>query len=80
MQLIKIVILINFLSIFPASAYIGPGIGAGIIATVIGFIITLIVALFVILYYPIKKIILRLKKKRKKNDHISHITSFNHVN
>ena len=66
MQLIKIVLLIYFLSIFPTNAYIGPGIGAGIIATVIGFIITIIVALFVIVYYPIKKIILRLKKKRIK--------------
>ena len=65
MQLVKLIILINFVSIVPASAYIGPGIGAGIIATVIGFI-TIIIAIFVIIYYPIKKIILRLKNKKKK--------------
>ena len=66
MQLVKLIILINLVSIVPASAYIGPGIGAGIIATVIGFIITIIVAIFVIIYYPIKKIILRFKNKKKK--------------
>ena len=36
MQIIKLTILISFVCIFPANAYIGPGIGAGIIATIIG--------------------------------------------
>ena len=66
MQIIKLTILISFVCIFPANAYIGPGIGAGIIATIIGFILTILVALFVIIFYPIKKIISIIKKKKEK--------------
>ena len=75
MQIIKLTILISFVCIFPANAYIGPGIGAGIIATIIGFILTILVALFVIIY-PIKKIISRIKK-RKEMKILIHITTFN---
>ena len=63
MQIIKLTILISFVCIFPANAYIGPGI-TGIIATIIGFILTILVALFVIIFYPIKKLSQELKKKK----------------
>lgn len=50
----------------PAYSYIGPGLGAGILTLIIGFILTILVALFTIIYFPIKKLLLRFKKNKKK--------------
>ena len=61
MQIITYLFLFYLILIFPAYAYIGPGIGAGLVATILGFLLTILVALFVIIYYPIKKIIFQLK-------------------
>ncbi len=66
MQIITYLFLFYLILIFPAYAYIGPGIGAGLVATILGFLLTILVALFVIIYYPIKKIIFQLKNKNKK--------------
>jgi hypothetical protein len=48
-----------------AVAYIGPGMGAGTIAVVLGFIGSILLAIFAILYYPIKRIVKKLKNKKK---------------
>ena len=50
----------------PAYGYIGPGLGAGILTLIIGFILTFFVALFTIIYFPIKKLLLKNKKNKKK--------------
>jgi hypothetical protein len=50
---------------FEAVAYIGPGMGAGTIAVVLGFIGAIFLALFAIIYYPIKRIVKKLKNKKK---------------
>jgi uncharacterized membrane protein len=60
---IKIVILLIFIVLLPvsANAYIGPGMGAGALATVIGVITSLFLAIVAIVYYPIKRLIKKLK-------------------
>ncbi len=47
--------------VFPAYAYIGPGMGAGAIAVVFGVIASILLAFVAILWYPVK----RLFKGRK---------------
>ena len=60
---IKIVILLILIVLLPvsANAYIGPGMGAGALATVIGVITSLFLAIVAIVYYPIKRLIKKLK-------------------
>lgn len=50
----------------PAYAYIGPGAGAGTIAVVLGVIASFFLALFAILWYPLKRLIKKLKSSAKK--------------
>ena len=47
-----------------ASAYIGPGLGMGALASVLGILAGLIMLLIGVVWYPIKKLILRLKSKK----------------
>ena len=49
--------------IFPAHAYIGPGMAGGFIAAILGFIAAILIALFGILYYPIKRAFKNRKDK-----------------
>lgn len=50
--------------------YIGPGLDGGVIAAVLGFFAAIILALFAIIWYPIKKLIEKLKnKKTGENSH-----------
>jgi hypothetical protein len=44
--------------------YIGPGLGGGVITVVLGFLASIFLALFAIIWYPIKKIIEKLKNKK----------------
>jgi len=62
-----LVIYFLVLNIYPAYAYIGPGLGVGILAIIIGFIFAICVALFTVIYFPIKKIIIKLNKNKNKN-------------
>jgi len=59
----SILFLLVFFSTFPlqAYAYIGPGLGAGTLGVLIGLIASVFVALFAIIWYPIKRL---LKKVR----------------
>jgi hypothetical protein len=54
-------IAIAFLSPFHAMAYVGPGIGAGTIGVILGIIGSLLVALFAVLWYPIKRLLKKIK-------------------
>lgn len=49
-----------------AQAYLGPGLGAGTIAVVLGLIGSVFLALFAVLWYPIKRIIQKLRPNKKK--------------
>jgi hypothetical protein len=46
--------------------YIGPGLGGGVIAAVLGFLASIFLALFAIIWYPIKKLIEKLKNKKNR--------------
>ncbi|MDB5139708.1 MAG: hypothetical protein JWR12_1624 [Mucilaginibacter sp.] len=48
--------------------YIGPGLGGGIITAVLGFITSIFLALFAIIWYPIKRVIGKLRKTVKNED------------
>jgi len=55
----------GFLLIIPslALAYIGPGLGAGAVAAVIGTCVGLLMLIVGVIWYPIKKLIKRLRRK-----------------
>ncbi|MFI5140474.1 MAG: hypothetical protein ACHQIM_21825 [Sphingobacteriales bacterium] len=53
--MIPIIIVVN---------YIGPGLGGGVITAVLGFLTSIFLALFAIIWYPIKKLIQKLKNKK----------------
>jgi hypothetical protein len=44
--------------------YLGPGLGGGVITAVLGFLASIFLALFAIIWYPIKKLIEKLKNKK----------------
>jgi hypothetical protein len=44
--------------------YLGPGLGSGVITAVLGFLASIFLALFAIIWYPIKKLIEKLKNKK----------------
>ena len=54
------------LLIFPkaALAYIGPGLGVGVLAAVLGVFIAILMLLVGLIWYPIKRLIRRLRSKQ----------------
>lgn len=52
-------------------AYIGPGMGGGILAATIGIIIAFFALLFGILWFPIKRLIKKIKNKDIENKKIN---------
>lgn len=61
----KIFFFLLITSCLPAYAYIGPGTGAGVIATVLGIIGSLALIIIGLIYYPIKRLIKKIKKSSK---------------
>lgn len=57
-----------FMPIFaaPAYAYIGPGLGAGTVAVILGFIASILLAIFSLFWYPIKRLLHKLRRIKKK--------------
>ena len=47
-----------------AFAYIGPGLGVGAIAAIVGIFVAICVAVFSMIYFPIKKVIVKLKRRQ----------------
>ena len=45
-------------------AYTGPGLGAGIVATVLGVIASFFIAIFATIWYPVKRLIRRIRARR----------------
>jgi hypothetical protein len=45
-------------------SYIGPGLDGGVIAAVIGFFVSIFLALFAIIWYPVKKLIGKIKNRK----------------
>jgi hypothetical protein len=50
--------------------YIGPGLGGGIITAVLGFFTSIFLALFAIIWYPVKRLIKKIKGKKTNEDGI----------
>ena len=67
LKIIKLLMLSFFIGIYPAHAYIGPGLGVGAIGAILGVIGSILVAIFAILWYPIKRMIKRKKKQIEEN-------------
>lgn len=49
-----------------AYAYIGPGMGVGVIIAALGVFGAILLGIFGILYYPIKRLIKKIKNKNTK--------------
>ena len=66
----KLVITLFFLILFQASshAYIGPGMGGGILAATIGIIVAFFALLFGILWFPLKRLIKKIKKQNNNEE------------
>ena len=47
-----------------ASAYIGPGLGLGTIATVLGVVLGLLMLVIGVIWYPVKRLIRRIRSKK----------------
>ena len=61
----RITILLVFVLFFNpniALAYVGPGLGGGFIAATIGIVLAIFAGLFGILWFPLKRILKKLKK------------------
>ena len=58
-------LLFFFMVAFPAHAYVGPGLGMGVIGVIFGIIGSIFIALFAVFWYPIKRIIKKIKKGKK---------------
>lgn len=64
----QILIILIFFSCYPEIlfAYIGPGMAGGIILSILGIILAIVISLFGILYFPIKRYLEKIKKKKNK--------------
>ena len=49
----------------PAYAYVGPGVGAGAVAVTLGVLGSIVTAILGVVYYPIKRMIKKIKKCRQ---------------
>ena len=47
-----------------ANAYIGPGLGLGTVGILIGILGSIIMALIAVLWYPFKRLLKKIKKKK----------------
>lgn len=47
-----------------ALAYVGPGLGLGVVATVLGILFGLVALIVGVIWYPIKRLVRRLIKKK----------------
>ena len=66
MSKILISLLILFLFHSSAYAYIGPGMGGGIILATIGIVIAIFAAIFGIIWFPVKRLLKKIKEKKSK--------------
>ena len=60
--------MIYFIALFfyssNAFAYVGPGLGVGVVASVLGIFVALVMLLIAVIWYPIKKIIRKIRAKK----------------
>ncbi len=68
--MLKIILIVFYFLIIanPSYAYLGPGVGGGVIAAAIGIIIAIFVALFGIIWFPLKRLIKKIKSNQDKQN------------
>lgn len=68
--MLKIILIVFYFIIItnPSYAYLGPGVGGGVIAAAIGIIIAIFVALFGIIWFPLKRLIKKIKSNQDKQN------------
>lgn len=54
------------LNLYTILGYLGPGLDGGIITAVFGVLAAIFLALFAILWYPFKKLIGKIRRKKNK--------------
>lgn len=76
MQIIYVMIAIffPFVAAVPGFAYIGPGLGAGAISIALGIIGSFLLALFAVVWYPLKRIIKKIKARKSDRSHLGKMT------
>lgn len=69
MRLITTVLFVIMMVLCPvcAKAYIGPGLGVGTIGVILGVLGSIVIALFAFLWYPIKRLLKKIKKLKHRN-------------
>ena len=65
---IKYALLLMLLVATPASAYVGPGPGLSMMGSALGFLAAIAFAVFVVVAYPIRLLILKIRKNKKEGD------------
>ena len=64
-KIFKTILLFYLLCIFPAEAYIGPGLALGAAVVSLGILLLIIFFIIAILYYPLKRFFKRFIKTKK---------------
>ncbi len=69
--LLKLIILVLFIVLSQnLMAYVGPGTGISVIGAFIAILVSIIIAIFGFVWYPIKRIIRKLKNKETEKDEL----------
>ena len=70
MRVIRLIFFIVCFIFYPSIAfsYLGPGMAGGIVIATLGIIIAIFVGLFGVIWFPIRKYLLKIKKKKKKEN------------
>ncbi len=71
MRVTILVLLMEIIFSSNVSAYVGPGLGAGAVGVVLGVLASVILALFAIVWYPVKRLLKKMKisSQSKNNRH-----------
>ena len=64
MRCVFLIVLISDLLIDNAYAYIGPGLGLGAIGAFVGIIVAVFLAVVGVIWYPLKRMVRKLKAAR----------------
>ena len=62
---VALLLLTGVIAPAPAFAYVGPGLGAGAVAVTLGVLGSIVTGILGVIYYPIKRVIKKLKKSRQ---------------
>ena len=63
-----LLLLMSFLYVDTALAYVGPGAGLGAIGVVVGVIVTVLLAILGIIWYPLKRLFRGMKKNSAESE------------